>query len=68
MYGLEVCRSLNMPREFIDLAYSVRIANYDNNILSKNKSRYNSSIIKNKCGIQDCDNIADDIHHLNPQE
>ena len=33
MYGLEVCRSLNMPREFIDLAYSVRIANYDNNIL-----------------------------------
>ena len=68
MYGLEVCRSLNMPKEFIDLAYSVRIANYDNNILSKNKSRYNSSIIKNKCGIQDCDNIADDIHHLNPQE
>lgn len=68
MYGLEVCKSLNMPKEFIDLAYSVRIANRDTNILSKNKSRYNSSIIKNKCGIEDCDNIADDIHHLNPQE
>ena len=67
MYGLEVCKSLNMPSEFIDLAYSIRVSN-SNNILSKRKSRYNSSIIKNKCGMDGCENMADDIHHLNPQE
>jgi len=67
MYGLEVCKSLNMPRDFIDLAYSIRLSN-KNNILMKKKSRYNSTIIKNKCSMEGCNNIADDIHHLNPQE
>ena len=68
MYGLAVCRSLNMPAEFIDLAYDIRNANTNNNILLKTQSRYNSTIIKNKCAINNCDNMADDIHHLNPQE
>jgi DNA mismatch repair protein MutS len=68
MYGLEVCKSLNMPDDFIDLAYKIRISNEENNILIKNKSRYNSNIVKNKCGMMDCENMADDIHHLNPQE
>ena len=27
MYGLEVCKSLNMPDDFIDLAYTIRISN-----------------------------------------
>ena len=35
MYGLEVCKSLNMPKEFIDLAYSVRIANRDKHTIKK---------------------------------
>ena len=48
MYGLAVCRSLNMPAEFIDLAYGIRNANTNNNILLKTQSRYNSTIIKNK--------------------
>ena len=68
MYGLEVCKSLNMPDDFIDLAYTIRISNKNNNILTKNKSKYNSNIIKNQCGMMDCENMADDIHHLNPQE
>ena len=42
--------------------------NKNNNILTKNISKYNSNIIKNQCGMMDCENMADDIHHLNPQE
>tara|TARA_R110002020_G_scaffold69025_8_gene179946 strand:+ start:353 stop:3409 length:3057 start_codon:yes stop_codon:yes gene_type:complete len=68
MYGLEVCKSLNMPRDFIDLAYKIRIAINEQSVLTKSTSRYNSNIVKNKCGIQGCTNIAEDIHHLNPQE
>lgn len=68
MYGLEVCKSLNMPNDFIDLAYNIRIQNKNTSILGKTQSRYNTSIVKNKCGMMDCDNDADDIHHLNPQE
>ena len=68
MYGLEVCKSLNMPDDFIDLAYSIRIASNNNSILNKSQSRYNTNIVKNKCGMMDCNNVADDIHHLNPQE
>jgi DNA mismatch repair protein MutS len=68
MYGLEVCKSLNLPEDFIDLAYNIRITTENKSILNKTQSRYNRSIIKNKCGIPDCNNLADDIHHLNPQE
>ena len=68
MYGLEVCKSLNMPHEFIELAYKIRNTMEETSILNKNQSRYNSTIVKNKCGMEDCDNMADDIHHLNPQE
>jgi DNA mismatch repair protein MutS len=68
MYGLEVCKSLNMPDNFIDMAYDIRIANKNQSILTKRESRYNSNIIKNKCGMMNCNNNADDIHHLNPQE
>ena len=68
MYGLEVCKSLNMPDDFIDLAYTIRVSNKNNNILTKNISKYNSNIIKNHCCMMDCENMADDIHHLNPQE
>ena len=68
MYGLEVCKSLNMPDDFIDLAYSVRIHNKNQSILNKTQSRYNTTIIKNMCAMVNCNNKADDIHHLNPQE
>ena len=57
-----------MPDNFIDMAYDIRIANKNQSILTKRESRYNSNIIKNKCGMMNCNNNADDIHHLNPQE
>lgn len=68
MYGLEVCKSLGLTDEFIDLANNIRYNLFPNEktILDKKTSRYNSKKIKNKC--QFCDNNGDEVHHLNPQE
>jgi DNA mismatch repair protein MutS len=69
MYGLEVCKSLNMPKDFLDLAQSIRkkINPIEENILSKNTSRYNSKKVKGICEI--CKKKpGEDIHHLLGQE
>ncbi len=68
MYGLEVCKSLGLTDEFIDLANDIRFNLFPNEktILEKDQSRYNSKKIKNKC--QFCDNDGEEVHHLNPQE
>jgi DNA mismatch repair protein MutS len=65
MYGLEVCKSLNLPEDFLENAHNIRMKyNYESSsILDKRKSRYNSQNIVNmceKCGLQ----IAEETHHL----
>jgi DNA mismatch repair protein MutS len=60
LYGLEVCKSLSMPQEFL------HIANHQPTILNSNKSRYNSNKLRYKCEF--CDNNATEIHHMRPQE
>jgi DNA mismatch repair protein MutS len=67
MYGLEVCRSLSLPKEFIDLADQIRIKYNSPSILSLKESKYNSKKIRNmceKCGEQ----LSTEIHHLIPQK
>ena len=68
MYGLEVCKALNMPEGFVDFAMNVRNkTSGKTSILSKKKSSYNSKKIKGMpCEI--CGNKSKDIHHLNPQK
>ena len=65
MYGLEVCKSLGLPDEFIKRAENIRIK-YNpelDSILNMNKSPYNSKKIKGVCEI--CKKkIGDDVHHL----
>jgi DNA mismatch repair protein MutS len=63
IYGLEVCKSLYMPDEFMKEAFKVLNKYYHKDILSRDGSRYNSQKIKDKCEI--C-NIKDGkhIHHL----
>ena len=63
MYGLEVCKSLNLPLDFLDLAYEIRIEEKD---VDKRKSKYNTNKIKGICEI--CQNNGIDIHHLEYQE
>jgi len=66
MYGLEVCKSLHLPDDFLELANSIRQDRCgDENILEMPKTRYNSKKIKGKCEL--CGAPGDDIHHLLPQ-
>lgn len=70
MYGLEVCKSLGLPEDFLKSAYDIRIK-YNpecGNILSSNVSRYNAKKIKStlceKCG----KNVGAEVHHLQHQQ
>ncbi len=68
MYGLEVCKSLGLKDEFIEMANNIRFSLFpeEKTLLSKNLSSYNSKKIKNKCEF--CENDGEEVHHLNPQE
>ena len=73
MYGLEVCKSLDLPNNFLDRAYEIRKKYNCNNakndtILDKKSSSYNAKKIKNL----DCEickiNKASEVHHLQFQK
>jgi DNA mismatch repair protein MutS len=67
MYGLEVCKSLHLPTDFLELANNIRKErSKDESILSQNTTRYNSKKLKGKC--EQCDNDGVDAHHLAPQK
>jgi len=68
MYGLEVCKSLHLPLEFLENAHMLRNKYLDivPDILSKETSRYNSKKIRNQCEICKI-NKATEVHHLLPQ-
>jgi DNA mismatch repair protein MutS len=68
MYGLEVCKSLNLPLDFLEAANEIRLKyNPDSrSILSLKQSRYNSNKIVSiceKCG----KNMGTEVHHLQHQ-
>lgn len=66
MYGLEVCKSLNLPQDFLDNAHNIRMKYHpeSGSILEHKGSHFNTKHIKGgiceKCNI----NIAVDVHHL----
>jgi DNA mismatch repair protein MutS len=69
MYGLEVCKSLNLPQDFLDAAYEIRMKYYpkSSSILSLKTSKYNSKKIVGlceKCGKND----GTEVHHLQYQK
>jgi DNA mismatch repair protein MutS len=71
MYGLEVCKSLNLPEDFLEMAHNIR-NKYNNKsntfnqnclIIEKKTSQYNSSKIKGVCEI--CkETEGTEVHHL----
>ena len=68
MYGLEVCKSLNLPLDFLEAANEIRLKyNPDSrSILSLKQSRYNSNKIVSTC--EKCGkNIGTEVHHLQHQ-
>lgn len=69
MYGLEVCKSLNLPSDFLDRAHNLRIK-YNKiykNVLAQEVSRYNAKKIRDICEI--CKTtMGSEIHHLEYQQ
>ena len=64
-YGIEVCRTLDMPIDFMKNAERNRkeVEGINNNIVNKKNSRYNSKIIIDMCNI--CNkNKAEETHHI----
>jgi DNA mismatch repair protein MutS len=64
MYGLEVCKSLNLSSEFLSRAHSLRMKYNPKkmNILSTEGSRYNTNKLKGTCEM--CGSEGEEIHHL----
>ena len=69
MYGLEVCKSLDLPIEFLDRAHELRMKYNDiyKNVLARDVSRYNSKKIKDICELCKINN-GTEIHHLEYQK
>ena len=68
-YGLEVCKSLYLGDDFLELAYKIRNKYYPetNGGLQFNSSQYNSDKIRGKCEL--CkSNIGEEIHHMQQQK
>lgn len=69
MYGLEVCKSLNLPQDFLDAAYDIRMKYHPEgaSVLSLKTSRYNSKKIVGMC--EKCkENVGKEVHHLQYQK
>ena len=68
LYGLEVCKSLSLPNDFLEAAYNIRMKyNPDSaSLLSLKGSHYNSKKIINLC--EKCGkNMGTEVHHLQHQ-
>ena len=69
MYGLEVCKSLSLPQDFLEAALNIRMKYHPESasILDQKKSHYNASFIKGLC--ENCyERPAVDAHHLIHQQ
>jgi DNA mismatch repair protein MutS len=64
VYGIEVCKALNLNQDFINLANDIRL-NYSNTNCPK-ISRYNSKMIIDKCAV--CKQPATEVHHIKQQK
>lgn len=67
VYGIDVCRCLRMPMDFLKIACDVKkeLMDEDMMIVSTRRSNYNSMVMMDKCAI--CGKRADDTHHLRYQ-
>jgi DNA mismatch repair protein MutS len=69
MYGLEVCKSLNLPNDFLELANNIRCKYHPEtkSFLSLKTSRYNSDKLVGLC--QKCNtNVGTEVHHIRHQK
>jgi DNA mismatch repair protein MutS len=67
MYGLEVCRALDLPSEFLLTANQFRqeLLNINSNILNTQTSQYNKKHYVDNCSV--CGEKAEEVHHIKEQ-
>jgi len=68
MYGLEVCKSLSLPQDFLENAYNIRMKynKESGSILSLKQSHFNAKKIMGMC--ETCGiNMGVEVHHLQHQ-
>lgn len=66
MYGIEVCKSLDLDVDFLHLANKVRQRFVEHFLPNAKTSRYNSLVHMNVCGVCKKEK-ADEVHHIRPQ-
>ena len=69
MYGLEVCKSLHLPTEFLDKAFEIRNKYFPEKAgtLSQKTSHYNTQKLRSLCEL--CQKtLSTEIHHLEMQK
>jgi DNA mismatch repair protein MutS len=69
MYGLEVCKALSLPNDFLEAAYNIRMKYNPESasLLSLRTSHFNKKKIMNMC--EKCGkNMGSEVHHLQHQK
>jgi DNA mismatch repair protein MutS len=69
MYGIEICKSLHMPPDFIELAYSLRNKYFQETTgaLSHKQSVYNCAKMRGMCEV--CgERMSEETHHIYEQK
>ena len=71
MYGLEVCKSLHLPDDFLEYANNIRLKyrnrHSEQSILSLSPSRYNTNKLRTTCEMCKIE-MGTEIHHLQHQK
>lgn len=62
MYGLEVCKALGLPGDFLERANVLRQSYSDTPLLRAKQTRYSKRKLKGCCEI--CGGKGEDIHHI----
>jgi DNA mismatch repair protein MutS len=68
LYGLEVCKSLDMPRDFLLTANMIRheVLEMNTNFVTNKKSKYNAKVFEDVCKV--CSQKASEVHHIKHQK
>ena len=68
IYGLEVCKSMELPEEFLYMANQIRqdMLGMNKNIIEPKISKYNKEVFFDTCNI--CNKKTEEIHHIKPQK
>jgi DNA mismatch repair protein MutS len=69
MYGLEVCKALSLPAEFLEAAHNIRIKYQEESkpVLSLKTSHFNSKKLVAMCEMCNVE-IGKEVHHLQHQK